>query len=65
MHYPDLLLRNVRTFLQLESGSAGCCDVLIRQGRIAQIGPQLGAPEHVRVLECSERMLAPGLVNAH
>ena len=65
MHYPDLLLRNVRTFLQLASGTAQGCDVLISQGRIAQIGPHVVAPAHARVLDCSSRLLAPGLVNAH
>ena len=61
----DLLLKNVRTFLDLSGDLPGGADVLIRNGVIAEIGIGLATAPDVKVLDCSYRLLAPGLVNAH
>lgn len=40
-------------------------DVLVVDGAIAEIGPRLAAPEGAAVLDAAERLILPGLVNAH
>lgn len=40
-------------------------DLLIADGRIAGIGPQLTAPPDTEVIDAAEKLLMPGLVNAH
>ena len=42
-------------------------DVLLEGGRIAQVGPagSIAPPESAEVVDCAERMLLPGFVNAH
>ncbi len=40
-------------------------DVLVRDGRIAEIGPGLTAPRGVRVVEAAGMHLMPGIVDAH
>lgn len=39
-------------------------DVLVEQGRIVQVGPDLAAP-HAQVVDARARIVMPGLVNAH
>ena len=65
MHHSDLLLRHVRAFLDLAGECPSGSDVLVRDGVIADIGPALAVPPGAQVLDCSARLLAPGLVNAH
>lgn len=40
-------------------------DVLIKDGVIAAIGPNLAAPEGTRVIDAANCLLHPGLINAH
>jgi dihydroorotase len=40
-------------------------DVLVRDGSIAAIGKDLEAPKGTTVLECAEKIVLPGLVDAH
>jgi imidazolonepropionase-like amidohydrolase len=59
----DQLIRQVRVFdgeRSLESVS-----VLVRDGRIAAVGPSLAAPGGARVIDGSGRTLLPGLIDAH
>jgi 5-methylthioadenosine/S-adenosylhomocysteine deaminase len=43
----------------------GLCDVLIEDGRIAAIGPNLETGEDVTVIDASDMIVMPGFVNAH
>ena len=54
----NLLLRNVRPMAQ------AAVDVLIRAGRIAEIGPQLSAPD-LESVDGQNAILLPGLIEAH
>jgi cytosine deaminase len=56
----DLLLRDVT----LPDGRAGM-DVLVRQGRIAAIGPALPAPEGIHAIDGNGWLLSPPFVDAH
>jgi cytosine deaminase len=60
MRGADLLLRNVA----LPDGRAGV-DVLVREGRIAAVGPALPAPEGLPALDGGGWLLSPPFVDAH
>ncbi len=40
-------------------------DVLVRQGRIADVGPRLPVPEGAEVIECRGCVVAPGFIDVH
>lgn len=40
------------------------CDVVIRDGRIVEIGPDLSIPKGITV-ECAEKVVVPGLIDIH
>ena len=44
---------------------SGPLDILISGGRITQIAPQIAPPSGVDVVSGVNRLVAPGLVNAH
>ncbi len=58
----SLLLRRVRPFGRAPGSPV---DVRVHEGRIAQIGPGLDAPEGVPVEEGGGALLLPGLVESH
>ena len=62
---PDLLLRRVGAFLPGVCQGQPGDDLLIRAGRIDAIGPGLRASAGCIEVDCSDRLIAPGLVNAH
>lgn len=55
----DLLLRNVRPM----GGAA--TDILIQNGKIAQIAPGLTAPEGTAIEDGQNHLAVPGLIDAH
>jgi cytosine/adenosine deaminase-related metal-dependent hydrolase len=57
---PDLLLRGGRPW-----GVGAPADVLIREGVIERIGPDLRADPAAEVVEVPGRLLLPGLIDAH
>jgi len=59
----SLLLRNGRV-LDPGSGYDAVADVLVRDGRIAEIGPKLDA-DGADEIECRDLVVAPGLVDMH
>ena len=67
---PDLLIRRADLALTMDDAPGPCgrevgaCDVLIRAGVIAEVGPELGAPG-AEVVEAAGCLLTPGLVNTH
>ena len=48
----------------LPDGRSGI-DLLVREGRIAALGPKLAAPEGVQVIEAAGQLLSPPFVDAH
>lgn len=61
----DSVIRGGRV-LNIAAHAAPEADILIKDGRIAEIGPPgMPAPEGVEVLDAADRLLMPGLVNAH
>jgi len=65
MQHSDLILRNAAAFLDLGDETRGASDLLVKDGMIAAIGVALPAAPGSREIDCSRRLVAPGLVNAH
>ncbi|GKU06122.1 5-methylthioadenosine s-adenosylhomocysteine deaminase [Fusarium langsethiae] len=40
-------------------------DILISDGRIAEINKGINKPEHASVIDCEGRIISPGFINAH
>ncbi|MEM9996103.1 MAG: amidohydrolase family protein [Bacteroidota bacterium] len=60
----DLLIRGA-TVLTVTNGTLENTDVLVREGRIAEIGTSLEAPRGVRVIDAAGQFLMPGIIDAH
>jgi len=60
----DLLIRG-GTVLTITNGDLPDTDVLIRDGKIAEIGQELEAPEGVRVIDAQGRFVMPGVIDDH
>lgn len=58
-----LLLRGGRV-IDPAVGLDQIADVVIRDGRIVEIGPDLSIPKGITI-ECAEKIVVPGLVDAH
>ncbi len=64
---PDLLLRHASGVLDADDPDAASrrTDLLVQGGVITSMGTALVPPAAARVIYCSGRIVAPGLVNAH
>ncbi|WP_420101456.1 amidohydrolase family protein [Bosea sp. (in: a-proteobacteria)] len=61
-----ILFRGVSVYDPAAEGAvAGPVDVLVRDRRIAAVGPTIAAPAEARIVDGTGRLLMPGLVNAH
>ncbi len=60
----DLLIKN-GTVLTITQGDLQNTDVLIRDGKIAQIGKNLKTPEGVREVDATGMYVMPGIIDAH
>jgi dihydroorotase len=61
---PDVLIRGAHV-LDPRAGIDGVADVLVRDGRIAAVGPDLEAPEGAEELDGAGRHLFPAFVDPH
>jgi enamidase len=62
---PVILIRDVRLVDGTGAPARTRMSVLIRDGRIAEVGPGLAAPEGGRIIEGAGKTLTPGLVLMH
>lgn len=62
-----IFIRNAARVVTFDNalGEIDRCDVLIKDNRIAAIGPALQAPLDARVIDASGMLCLPGLVNCH
>jgi dihydroorotase len=58
-----LLLKNGR-LVDPETGIDGVADMMVRDGRIVEIGQDLSIPKG-QTIECAEKIVVPGLVDLH
>ncbi len=59
-----LLLRGGR-LVDPQIGRDGVADVLIKDGRVAEVGEGLTAPSRAESMDCSGMVVVPGLVDVH
>jgi Amidohydrolase family len=57
----DVLIRNAKVYTQSDRGTLDRADVLVRNGRVAQIGTGLAATAGATVVDAQGRALTPGL----
>jgi dihydroorotase len=61
---PPLLLRGGRV-IDPSQRRDETADVLLRDGRVVEVGPSLGAPDDARVIDVAGLIVAPGLIDLH
>jgi imidazolonepropionase-like amidohydrolase len=60
-----VLVQHATIWTESDRGILTDCDILIRDGRIAAIGPGLEAPAGARVIDATGRHVTPGLIDCH
>ncbi len=60
-----LLVRNATVWTQGPAGRLERADLLVRDGRIVQVGPGLAAPSGAAVIDAAGKHVTPGLIDAH
>lgn len=60
----DLLIKG-GTVLTITNGDLENTDVLIRGGKVAEIGQNLEAPSDVRVIDATGKFVMPGIIDSH
>jgi len=60
----ETLIRNA-TILTVSHGTLTGSDILIRNGRIAAVGPNLKASENARVIDATGKYVMPGIIDCH
>ncbi|MDB5631863.1 MAG: amidohydrolase, partial [Tardiphaga sp.] len=64
-NYPGYLLIRDALISEAESRRGVQGDILVKDGMIAEMGPNLAAPEGTDVIDASGMLVHPGLINAH
>ena len=59
------LYRNATVWTEAARGTIKNCDVLIKDGKIVQVGPRLEAPSGCEVIDATGKHISPGLWDAH
>ncbi|HEY5916347.1 MAG TPA: amidohydrolase, partial [Chryseolinea sp.] len=53
------------TILTITKGTLESTDLLIKDGRITQIGKNISAPQGVKVIDATGMFVMPGIIDAH
>lgn len=61
----DVLVRGATVYTMADQGVVQEADVLVRNGKIVEVGPSLSAPRGVTVINGEGRWVLPGLIDAH
>lgn len=64
-HSQDVLIRGGKVYTMAEQGVLENGDVLIQNGKLAQVGPSVRAPQGIRIIDAKGRWVLPGLIDAH
>ena len=62
--HPDILIKNA-TILTATHGRIPNGSVLVRNGKIAQVGANIAAPAGVTVIDAGGKYLTPGIIDSH
>ncbi len=60
----DVLIQNA-TIIPVTSPTIANGSIFVRDGKIAELGPDIAAPEGVTVIDATGRFVMPGFVDAH
>ena len=60
----DLLIQNA-TVITVTNGTLDDTDILVRDGKIAEIGQDLSAPSGVETIDATGMYVMPGIIDAH
>lgn len=60
-----ILVRNATVWTSAEAGILKNTDVLMRDGKISQIGKDLAAPPDAVVIDATGKHMSPGIIDAH
>ncbi|AHG88274.1 amidohydrolase [Gemmatirosa kalamazoonensis] len=60
----NMLIKNA-TVLTVTKGTLQNTDILVRNGKIAQIGPNLTAPAGAQVVDATGKYVMPGIIDPH
>jgi len=61
----DILFKNATVWTSEKEGNLLNTDVLVLNGKIAQIGKNLNAPAGVRIIDATGKHLTPGIIDEH
>jgi len=61
---PPVLLKDA-TVLVVDGAALPRASVLVRDGKIAAVGPDVAAPAGARVIDCKGRFVMPGIIDVH
>ena len=61
---PVTLIRNA-TIMSASHGTIANGDILVRNGKIAQVGTGLGAPREARIVDATGKYVTPGIIDSH
>ncbi len=62
---PIMLIRNATVWTCGPKGIVKNGDILVRKGKIAEVGARLSAPEGAVVIDAAGKHVTPGLIDAH
>lgn len=61
----SVIFRGATVWTSSPAGILQDCDVIVRDGVIAQIGKGLAVPPDAKIVDCAGRHLTPGLIDCH
>lgn len=61
----DLFVRGGRVYTMTEQGVLETGDILIRNGKIVEVGSSISTPAGAKIIEAKDRYVLPGLIDAH
>ncbi len=61
----DILFKNATVWTCGPDGIIKNCDVLVSQGKVSAVGPQLDPPKNALVVDCSDKQITPGIIDCH
>lgn len=61
----DVLLKNAKIWTSEDEGILEGADLLIKDGKFAQIGKDLPVPDGVRVIDCTGKDVTAGIIDEH
>src|SRR5256885_8360905 len=61
---PVILIQNA-TILTVSHGDVEHGSILIKDGKIAEVGPNLKAPKDAQVIDAAGQFVVPGIIDCH